>query len=79
MTATPTVDYDLLLKLAEQAVRTRALQHKYFKDRTQTNLINATKAEGVLDILLQRFEVAVELAQKMSRRSAEQPPLLPPR
>jgi hypothetical protein len=35
MTATtPTVDYDLLFKLAEQAVRTRALQHKYFTDRT---------------------------------------------
>ena len=78
MNADPIVDYDLLIKLAEQAVRMRALQHKYFKDRTQTNLINATKAEGVLDILIQRFEVAVELAQKMGSRKVEQASFLPP-
>ena len=63
MTAAPNVDYDLLFKLAKQTVRTRELQHKYFKDRTQKNMIDAKKAEGVLDIFLQRFEVAVELAE----------------
>jgi hypothetical protein len=40
-------------------------------------MINAKKAEGVLDILLQRFEVDVELARKTTRRRAAQPPLLP--
>ena len=73
MTAISNVDYDLLFKLAEQAVRMRALQHKYFKDRTQTNLINVTKAEGVLDILLQRFEVAVELVEKTTSRRGDKP------
>ena len=49
-----------------------------FKDRTQTNMINARKAEGALDIFIQSFEVAVELAQKTTSRKATPPPLLPP-
>ena len=69
MNANPNVDYNLLFKLAEQAVRMRALQHKYFKDRTQTNRIDAIKAEGVLAIALGgALSLILILAAAIARR-----------
>ncbi len=63
-------DYHKLLEqIADQAMLTRQRQKEYYnpKTRTQSGLLNAKKAENVLDILLGR------LAQMRAEQKTDAP------
>jgi len=75
---TQPIDIHLFEQIVEQAILTRGLQKKYYKERTQTALIDAKKAEAILDIQLQRYAVAKELSAKIHDPQLSQSSFLPP-